>query len=206
LLPIVVRAGDFCAATTLAAGTLRLIGFATTALDWRAGVLPEVLFEVLLGDLLLAVARGFALTDLGRAADLVFAVALAARVLFLVDFAGETTAVLFFVALRTGAFSAPERLASGCGRAVGFALNLRFFAGDALEARRATGREEGLFALLLTDSLMRSSHYQNDSRIGARKRSQLSTACRINQRGSASCRYSAAFAGGQGARLTKKNS
>jgi hypothetical protein len=59
-------------------------------------------------------------------------------------------------------------LTSGCGeRAVVFALDLRFFADDAvllLAALRVTGREEGLLALLLTDSLMRSSHYQNDSR------------------------------------------
>jgi hypothetical protein len=80
-----------------------------------------------------------------------------ARGLFFVDFEAGAAAVLFFVALRTGAFSAPERLASGCGRAVVFAPNLRFFAVEAPEPLRVTGREEGLFALLLTDSLMRSS-------------------------------------------------
>jgi hypothetical protein len=142
--------------------------------------------------LLLAVALAFALKALGRAVGLDFAVE-AARALFLVDFAGEA-AVLFLVALRTGAFSAPERLASGFGRAaVVFALNLRFFAGDAVETLRVTEREEGLFAPLLTDSLMRSSHYQNDSRIGARKRAEFNTACRINQRGSVSCGDCAAF-------------
>jgi hypothetical protein len=154
-----------------------------------AVALPAVLLAVLLEVLLFSAARGFALKALaGRAVGL--AVAAVARELFLADLAEEeAAAVLFFVALRTGAFSAPERLASGFGRAVVvvFALNLRFFAGAALETLRATGREEGLFAPLLTDSLMRSSHYQNDSRIGAKKRAEFNTACRINQRGSVSC-------------------
>jgi hypothetical protein len=173
---------DFPAATDFEAG--------------RAGVLPAVvlltaLLAVLFEVLLLSAARGFALTALGRADGLGLAVEAAARELFLAD---EAAAVLFFVALRTGAFSAPERLASGFGRAVVvFALNLRFFAGAALEALRVTGREEGLFALLLTDSLMRSSHYQNDSRIGAKKRAEFNTAHRINQRGSVSCGDSGAF-------------
>jgi hypothetical protein len=132
------------------------------------------LLVVLPPALLLAAGRSFALTALELVADLAFPVAPATRGLFFVDFAGEMTAsALFFVALRTGAFSAPERLASGCGaRAVVFALDLRFFAGDTLllaAALRVTGREEGLFALLLTDSLMRSSHYQNDSQNQSRE-------------------------------------
>jgi hypothetical protein len=87
---------------------------------------------------------------------LVFAVE-AARELFFADFAVDAAADLFLVALRTGAFSAPERLASGFGCGAVFAPNLGFFAGEALELLRVTGREAGLFALLLTDSLMRSS-------------------------------------------------
>ncbi|MCA1565257.1 MAG: hypothetical protein LC803_06420 [Acidobacteria bacterium] len=77
--------------------------------------------------------------------------------LFFADFEVAIAAVLSFVALRTGAFSAPERLASGFGRVSVFAANLGFFAGEALEPLLATGREDGLFVLLLTDSLMRSS-------------------------------------------------
>ncbi|MCA1555353.1 MAG: hypothetical protein LC747_01560, partial [Acidobacteria bacterium] len=157
--------GFFVAPTLFVVRVGRLGCFAAAALTGRAGALPEVFFKILPAVLLLAVARGFTLTALGRAADLVFTAAPATRELFFVDFAGKETTVLFFVALRTGAFSAPERLASGFGgRAVVLALNLRFFADDALAALRATGREEGLFALLLTDSLMRNSHYQNDSR------------------------------------------
>ncbi|HEY9405712.1 MAG TPA: hypothetical protein VIQ24_23885 [Pyrinomonadaceae bacterium] len=106
--------------------------------------------------LLLAAGRGVELAALARAAGLVLAVE-AARELFFADLAVEAAAGLLFVALRTGAFSAPERLASGFGGVAVFAPNLRFFAVDTLETLRATGREDGLFALLLTDSLMRSS-------------------------------------------------
>jgi hypothetical protein len=158
------RLDDFPAATDFGAGCAEVL---------TAIVLPAALLAVLLEVLPLSAARGFALKALaGRAVG--FEVEAAARELFLADLAEEAATVLFFVALRTGAFSAPERLASGFGRAVSvFALNLRFFAGAALETLRATGREEGLFAPLLTDSLMRSSHYQNDSRIGARNTRSL---------------------------------
>jgi hypothetical protein len=120
-----------------------------------AGVLAEVA-EVLVTVLLLAAGRGFELTALGRAAGLLFDVE-AVRELFFADFEVAVAAVLLFVALRTGAFSAPERLASGFGRVPVLAANLGLFAGEALEPLLATGREDGLFVLLLTDSLMRSS-------------------------------------------------
>jgi hypothetical protein len=125
----------------------------------RAGVLAGVLAEVaevLVTVLLLAAGRGFELTALGRAAGLLFDVE-AVRELFFADFEVAVAAVLLFVALRTGAFSAPERLASGFGRVPVLAANLGLFAGEALEPLLATGREDGLFVLLLTDSLMRSS-------------------------------------------------
>ncbi|HEV2879821.1 MAG TPA: hypothetical protein VGX24_00830 [Pyrinomonadaceae bacterium] len=93
---------------------------------------------------------------MGRAAGLLFDVE-AVRELFFADFEVAVAAVLLFVALRTGAFSAPERLASGFGRVPVLAANLGLFAGEALEPLLATGREDGLFVLLLTDSLMRSS-------------------------------------------------
>jgi hypothetical protein len=165
------RAVCFLASAALAAaGVLRLDDFPAAAATGRAGVLATaVLLAVLFEVLPLSAARAFAFKVLEGAADLGFAVEeAAARGFFLVDLADEANAVLSFIALRTGAFSAPERLASGFGCAVAFAPSLRFFAGAALETLRVTGREEGLFAPLLTDSLMRSSHYQNDSRIGAR--------------------------------------
>jgi hypothetical protein len=91
-------------------------------------------------------------------AVLLFAVEAAARELFFADFAvDEAAANLVLVAFRTGAFSAPERLASGFGRGAVFAPNLGFFAGEAPEPLPETGRDADLFALLLTDSLMRSS-------------------------------------------------
>jgi hypothetical protein len=138
-----------------------LAGFSAAAAAFgRAVVLTGVLFVVRALDLLLAAAgRGFGLAAAaagGRAEALVFAVE-AARELFFVDFAVEAAVVLFRVAFRTGAFSAPERLASGFGRVPVLAANLGLFAGEALEPLLATGREDGLFVLLLTDSLMRSS-------------------------------------------------
>jgi hypothetical protein len=123
-----------------------------------------------------------------------------------VDFAFEAAVVLFLVAFRTGAFSAPERLASGFGRASVFASNLRFFAGEALEPPLVTGRADGLFVLLLTDSLMPSSIIKMTPVSGSRKRPQFSIAYRINQRGSVSCGYQGAFAGESRGRPTKKNS
>jgi hypothetical protein len=158
-----VRAGCFLAAAavaTCAVGAAPLVGFAAAAFAaGRAGVLDADLAGVLTAVLLFAAAgRGFALADLECAVAFVFvAVTEAARELFLVDFAVEAAAVLVFVALRTGAFSALERLASGFGRGEVFAPNLRFLAGEALEPLPVAGREDGLFALLLTDSLMRSS-------------------------------------------------
>jgi hypothetical protein len=157
---VVARAGCFLAAAVAACavGAVPLVGFAATAFAaGRAGVLTADLDGVLTDVLLFAAAgRNFALADLGCDAALVFVVE-AARGLFFVDFAVEAEAVLVFVALRTGAFSALERLASGFGRGEVFAPNLRFLAGEALEPLPVTGREDGLFALLLTDSLMRSS-------------------------------------------------
>jgi hypothetical protein len=156
-LAVVVRAGCFFAAVC-GAGAVRLVGFAGAVFTaGRDGVLTGVLVAVFVVVLLLAAAgRDFALTALGREAGLVLAVA-AARELFFVDFAFEAAEVLVLVALRTGAFSAPERLASGFGRVSVFAPNLRFLAGAAPEPLRVTGREDGLLVLLLTDSLMRSS-------------------------------------------------
>jgi hypothetical protein len=120
----------------------------------RAEIFPDVL--------LLTTAGGFAFPDLALA--VCFDCALApARELFLADFVATPTAFLPFAAFRTGAFSAPERLASGFAVAAS-AFNLRFLAADTPEALPVAGREEGLFALLLTDSLMRSSRYQNDAR------------------------------------------
>jgi hypothetical protein len=133
-----------------------LVCFAAAFAAGRAGVLTGVFVAGLVAVLLLAAGRGFELTGLGRAAGLVLAVE-AARELFFADLAVAAAVGLLFVALRTGAFSAPERLASGFGGVAVFAPNLRFFAVDTLETLRATGREDGLFALLLTDSLMRSS-------------------------------------------------
>lgn len=156
LAAVVVRAGCF-----LAAAGADLVGFAAAAAAGRDGVLTgglvEVLVEVLAGvlatALLLAAGCGFALADLARDAGWLLAV----EGLFFVDFAVEAVAALSFVALRTGAFSAPERLASGLGRGALFASNLGFLAVAAPEPLPVTGRDEGLFALLLTDSLMRSS-------------------------------------------------
>ncbi|MGI9104748.1 MAG: hypothetical protein ACR2G4_00715 [Pyrinomonadaceae bacterium] len=147
--------------------------------------------EDLPGVLLLIGAGGFAFTGLAVAVCLIFA---AAPALFLADFAGAVVTALLLAAFCTGAFSAPERLASGFGLAV-FAFNLRFFAGDTPEALRVAGREAGLFALLLMDSLMRNSRNikMTPEELGAGKRPKLNTACRINQRGSVSCGRTAAF-------------
>jgi hypothetical protein len=164
---VVGRAGCFFAAAC-GVGGVRLVGLAAAAFAvGRAVVLTGVLVEVLveaaevfagvLFTILLWVAeRGFGLASFRRDDGLAFVVE-AAWELFFADFVVAAAVVMLFVALRTGAFSAPERLASGLGRVAAFAPNLGFFAGEALEPLRATGREDGLFVLLLTDSLMRSS-------------------------------------------------
>jgi hypothetical protein len=146
--------GLTAAVAAFAAGrAVVLTGVLVELLAEAVEVLAGVLFTVLLW----AAGRGFAPAALGRDAGLAFVVVEAARELFFADFVVGATVVMLLVALRTGAFSAPERLASGWGRVAAFAPNLGFFAGEALEPPRVTGREDGLFVLLLTDSLMRSS-------------------------------------------------
>ncbi|HEV2765859.1 MAG TPA: hypothetical protein VGV38_22930 [Pyrinomonadaceae bacterium] len=70
---------------------------------------------------------------------------------------GPAAAVLAGVALRTGDFSADERLAMGLGRAAGFAAVLRPFGLFFAEELRGSGRGEGLFAPLAIGLLMRST-------------------------------------------------
>ncbi|MGI8996578.1 MAG: hypothetical protein ACR2GW_07875 [Pyrinomonadaceae bacterium] len=74
---------------------------------------------------------------------------------------GETCAPLVetafaLSALRAGAFSAPERLVIGAGRA-GLALTLRFFAGTVEMALRVAGRADSFLTPLMMGSLMHST-------------------------------------------------
>jgi hypothetical protein len=97
-----------------------------------------------------------ALTGLAGFAALVFATTL-------VVFA--TGALLDFVALRAGAFSAVERLTRGFGRA-DLPDDAPFFAAA---ARRGAVRAGDLFTPLVTESLMRSLYFQRRPITGAVK-------------------------------------
>src|ERR1041384_753704 len=127
-----------------------------TAGAWRAGF-AAVRLAAFVAALLLA--GGAFFVGLARAGCLpfvVFGVALPAWLLaFLAGLAGL---LVFLVALCTGGFTAPARLARGLGRAA-FACNLRLLAVDAEEALRVAGRGVGRLTPLMTDSLMRSSRF-----------------------------------------------
>jgi hypothetical protein len=97
----------------------------------------------------------------------------------------EAEAFFIGAAFRTGAFSA-RRLGLGCA---GLALSLRLLAEVFGEALCGAGREELLFAPLMTGSLMQSTRFSQiaPDLTEAADLPQLNIRKGINQRGSRSC-------------------
>jgi hypothetical protein len=107
------------------------------------------------------------------------------------DLAGE--------AFRTGAFSAAARFGLGFADC---AVSLRLLAEDLGAELCGAGREELLFAPLMTGSLMRSTRFSQIASHRKREAAdlrQLNTRGTLNQRGSRICGKSTSF----GASLTK---
>jgi hypothetical protein len=99
-----------------------------------------------------------------------------------------TAADFFGTALRTGAFSAADFFGFGLGRA-DLTLTLRL-AEDFEDAEDGAGREEFLFAPLITGSLMRSTQiFREWPPVVTARRRELNTRDSINQRRSEVCGY-----------------